>query len=563
MKFEENTLYFGDCLQIMRGWSSECADLVYLDPPFNSDANYNNIFKGSGLFGKSLNPQVKAYEDIWTWSDEAFDRLERVKNAAANPASKVIQGFELFMPKSKMLSYTSYMAERLFECWRVLKPTGSLYLHCDPTANSYLRVIMDAIFGEKNFRNEIVWKRTSSHNSAKRWGPIHDTLLYYSKTEQCAWNRVLQSLTQDYIDKFYRFEDEKGVFRTSDLTGPGKRSGDSGKAWSGYNPSQSGRGRHWALPPDRSFPDWFMFPDGYAQLKPREKLDVLDQQGLIHWPKKEGGQPQFKRYLTEKSGQPLQSLILDIPPTPKNEQLGYPTQKPLALLDRIIRASSNEGDIVLDPFCGCGTSTESALNNKRLAVGIDIYAPALNLINDLRIVPQGRPALPVKGAPTNLTEACFLHTQDPYMFQDWAVSLIPGLAVNPKKSGDGGVDGAGVMASKPVNCDLRGVIAEVTGSPGSQVGKYRALKGVLDDNEAAMGILITLETQTKWREWEQGSKRPSVEVSGRAYPSMQPFSIQEYFEKQGDWKRVIELPLMLDPFTGKPARQNLFSDIAS
>lgn len=463
MKFEKNTLYFGDCLQIMRDWPAECVDLIYLDPPFNSDANYNNIFKGKGLFGKSLNPQVKAYEDIWTWGAETSARMKRMRDATANPASKVIRGFEMIMPANKMLSYSSYMAERLFECWRVLKPTGSLYLHCDPTANSYLRIIMDAIFGEENFRNEIIWKRTSSHNRAKRWGPITDTLLYYSKSDQYVWNRVLQSFTQDYID-------------------------------------------------------------------------------------------------TEKSGQPLQNLILDIRPTPKREQLGYPTQKPLALLDRIIRASSNEGDLVLDPFCGCGTSVESALNNNRLAVGIDIYAPALNLINDLRIVPQGRPALPVRGAPMNLTEARFLHKQDPYMFQDWAVSLIPGLAVNPKKSGDGGVDGAGVMASKPENCDLRGVVVEVTGSPGSQVGKYRALKGVLDDNEAALGILITLETQAKRFEWQQSSKRPFVKVGGREYPPMQCFSIQQFFENERDWKRVINLPLMLDPFTGKPARQSLFTD---
>ena len=320
----------------MRDWPAECVDLIYLDPPFNSDANYNNIFKGKGLFGKSLNPQVKAYEDIWTWGAEAEARLERMLGATANPASKVIRGFEAFMPADKMLSYASYMAERLFECWRVLKPTGSLYLHCDPTANSYLRLILDAIFDDKNFRNEIVWKRTRGRGHGKRWGSVHDSLLFYTKSKTFTWNNVFV-FDAEYVAKTYKLEDERGRYSTVSLTAPGVTRGEGGKPYKDYDPATI-KG-HWKVPRTGKYAEWIdqnVIPGFQEIVSIHERLAKLEAADMVVWSK--NGIPRIKRYIDGYPGTKVNDLFLDIPPTPKREQLGYPTQKPLALLDRIIRA---------------------------------------------------------------------------------------------------------------------------------------------------------------------------------------------------------------------------------
>ena len=228
------------------------------------------------------------------------------------------------------------MAARLLEMRRVLKPTGSIYLHCDPTMSHYLKLVMDAVFGRRNFRNEIVWKRQSAHSRARRYGPVHDVLLYYFSTDRPTWNRTLQTYDQTYIDSFYRSKDEHGRRYTSgDLTGPGLRTGSSGIPWRAYDPGC--QSRHWELPPDRSLPSWFVFPDGYARMTCQERLDVLDAQSLIAWPK-QGRVPRFKRYLSAMGGIAVQDVITDIVPVQAHgkERVGYPTQKPLALLERII-----------------------------------------------------------------------------------------------------------------------------------------------------------------------------------------------------------------------------------
>ena len=275
-------------------------------------------------------------------------------------------------------SYLAYMAARLLEMRRVLKPTGSLYLHCDPTMSHYLKLVMDAIFGRARFQNEVIWKRQSSHNRAKRWGPVHDTILFYA-APGFTWNRALQPLDVEYVKRFYRHTDERGKFRVDNLTGPGLRAGDTGQPWQEIDLSD--RGRHWEVPPDRALPDWFVFPGGYAQMTARQRLAVLDQQGLINWPTR-GSMPGFKRYLTSKSGASVTDTVLDIPPLSHaaRERVGYPTQKPLALLERIIKASSNAGDVVLDPFAGCATACVSAESLHREWVGIDISPKAAELV---------------------------------------------------------------------------------------------------------------------------------------------------------------------------------------
>ena len=351
----------------MRGMNSASVDLIYLDPPFNSKTDYSAPI-GSVAAGA-------AFKDTWTLSDidaewinllqDRHPALWRVLLAAMTDSDK---------------SYLTYMAVRLLEMRRVLKPTGSLYLHCDPTMSHYLKVVLDAVFGRSAFLSEVIWKRQSSHNRTKRWGPIHDCIFYYSQgSSQPIWNRILQPLDQDYVDRFYRHSDEHGQYRVSDLTGPGLRDGDTGQPWKEVDPAA--RGRHWELPPDRALPDWFVFPDGYAGMPARRRLDVLDDQGLIYWPPR-GTMPGFKRYLTSASGAPATDIVADIPPLSAGakERLGYPTQKPLSLLRRIVAASSNPGDVVFDPFCGCATTLVAADDLGRSWVGIDISEKAAELV---------------------------------------------------------------------------------------------------------------------------------------------------------------------------------------
>ena len=300
--WKNRTMWTGDNLPVLRGMNSGCVDLIYLDPPFNSNRNYSAPI-GSKAAGA-------AFKDTWTLDD--VDVAWHGEIAEQNPAVYAAIGAAGEAHGKGMKSYLIMMAVRLMEIHRLLTPTGSLYLHCDPTASHYLKTLMDAIFGPRQFRNEVVWKRTSSHNRAKRWGPIHDTILFYSAGSKFTWNRVLQPLDAAYVENFYRHKDGKGRYRVSDLTGPGLRDGDTGQPWQDIDPAS--RSRHWELPPDHALPEWFTFPNGYADMLARERLDVLNKQGLIYWPAKQGGVPGFKRYLGAHSGSPVQDLILDIKP---------------------------------------------------------------------------------------------------------------------------------------------------------------------------------------------------------------------------------------------------------
>ena len=367
--WKNHTIWTGDNLPIMRGLNSECVDLIYLDPPFNSNQDYAAPI-GSKAAGA-------AFKDTWTLDD--VDRIWLLLLRDKDPVLyHVVEGARRVHGNS-MASYLSMMAQRLEEMKRCLKPTGSIYLHCDPTASHYLKLLMDSVLGQSNFMNEVIWKRTSSHNSAKRWGPVHDTILFYGGGGKTTWNRVLQPLDEKYVERFYRHQDANGRYRISDLTGSGTRSGESGRDWAGVDPTSIGR--HWAVPAKRSLPEWFSCPTGYDAMTVQERLDVLDRQGLVHWPDREG-MPGFKRYLTAKSGAAIQDMVLDIRPLSKGQQesVGYPTQKPVALLERIIKASSNEGDVVLDPFCGCATACVAAERHHRQWLGIDISERAAELV---------------------------------------------------------------------------------------------------------------------------------------------------------------------------------------
>ena len=276
----------GNNLDVLRGLNSESIDLIYADPPFNSNKNYEAPI-GSKTGGAG-------FKNTWTlsdvdiaWQGEIADREPKVYNAIDNA--------DIVHSKS-MKNYLIMMAVRLLELRRVLKPTGSLYLHCNPTANSYLRVLLDAVFGATQFRNEITWKRQSSHNRARQWAPVHDTLLFYTAAEY-TWNRILEPLDQEYIKPFDRHKDDEGHYQASDLTARGTRTGDTGKTWQNVDPTYFGR--HWEVPPDHALPEWFVHPDGYAQMQARERLDELNKQGLVYWPPR-GRIPKFKRYLNRR-----------------------------------------------------------------------------------------------------------------------------------------------------------------------------------------------------------------------------------------------------------------------
>ncbi len=361
--FANRTMWTADNLDIMRGMNSDCVDLIYLDPPFNSNRTYSAPV-GSEAAGA-------AFKDTWTLDD--IDLAWHGEIADREPALYAVIDAAGAAHGSGMKSYTIMMAVRLIEMKRILKDTGSLYLHCDPTASHYLKLIMDAVFGRDNFRNEIVWKRTSAHSGARRFGPIHDVLLFYSKSKKYRWNRVYQPYDQDYIKNNFRREDANGrKYKTGDLTGAGTRDGESGQPWRGHDPTS--KGRHWAIP--RNFPGAENVPESTI-----EALEYLDEIGRIYWPPR-GSVPSFKQYLDEMKGMAAQDIIADIGAlkSRSKEKVGYPTQKPLVLLDRIIRASSNAGDLVLDPFCGCATACVAAERLSRQWAGIDLSAKAAELV---------------------------------------------------------------------------------------------------------------------------------------------------------------------------------------
>ena len=474
IRFAPNTLYYGDCLDIMRDFSDNCVDLICLDPPLNSYVQYHSIFKGSEL---SARPEFKAFDSMWSWDAASAARVRKIKNDIANPALKVITAFETMIPRSQMLSYTSYMAQRLFEMHRVLKDTGSIYLHCDPTVSHYLKLVMDAVFGPKNFRNEIVWHYSSLSATKKYFPKKHDVILFYSKSERWTFNH--NDVRIPYAESIKNRIQYKGSGLTQ----------NAGSSW-------------------------------------------INEKGKIP------------------------DSVWEIPLPKGNERLGFPTQKPLPLYERMIKASSNPGDIVLDPFVGSGTTIEAARRNNRKAIGIDILPLALRLINRHRLTPQGMGVMPVQGVPVDMETATQLVESDPYKFQDWTISLIDGLVPNPKRSDDDGVDGFGMLHDKPDNMDRKAIIVQVTGARGSQRAKFERLGTTIRNTAVAMGIFITLDTQTSQRDWIHDLE--PVIIGKTRYEPIQCFSIEEYYKNGEKYEPPLRLPPLVNPLTGKPMQKTLF-----
>lgn len=496
----QNRLYYGDCLDVLRTLESESVDLIYLDPPFNSKRDYNAFF--SAADHKDANAQITAFEDTWHWGEQAqkeYDDLLRNPQAGAL-GETLMPALRRFLAESDMMAYLTMMASRLIELRRVLKNTGSLYLHCDPTASHYLKIVLDGIFGARNFRNEIIWKRTSAHNSAKRWGPIHDSLLFYSKSDNKIWNATFQEFSKDAVNNIYSKHDKKGQFATGDLTGAGTRNGESGLEWRGFNPTK--KGRHWAVP-SRSLPKWFEKPKNYESLTVQKKLDFLDDQNLIYWPEKEGGMPAFKRYLTEDKKIPIQDIISDIYPISptSQERLGYPTQKPVELLERIIKTSTNEGDIILDPFCGCGTAIHAAEKLGRKWIGIDITHLAIGLIRQRLKKAFPNCKFSEEGTPRDVASARHLAENNGldgrYQFQYWALFLAGALPAQDRKKGaDSGVDGYIWFFDNPDPLAKPKKIILSVKSGKIPANHIRELAGLLKE-PVEIAVLLTLEEPSK------------------------------------------------------------------
>jgi DNA modification methylase len=472
----ENLLYYGDNLDVLRQHiDDESVDLVYLDPPFNSNADYNVLFREHD--GTSAASQIMAFEDTWRWDQVSAALYHEVVEKGGDIARTLRAFFEI-LGASDMMAYLAMMAPRLVELHRTLKPTGSLYLHCDPIASHYLKLLLDAVFGPMHYRSEIIWKRTSAHSSAKRYGPVHDVLLFYTKSDTYTWNPQYTAHDPAYIERQYDQVDPDGRrWMDDNLTAAGTRNGSSGQTWRGYD--VAAKGNHWK----------------YAI----ETLEEMDRAGKLYWPSN-GGWPRFKRYLDQNKGRPLQDVWDDIFPINAigRERLGYPTQKPERLLDRILETTSNVGDVVLDPFCGCGTTVASAQRLDRHWIGIDITHLAIGLIRKRLVDAYGDSAqLRVIGEPVSLEDAKRLAEEDKFQFQAWALGRVGArIATSSKKGADKGIDGRLYYASGTKAGATDQVILSVKGGH-LKADDVRALEGVRAREKAAIGVLIAMEEPSK------------------------------------------------------------------
>ena len=471
-----NKLYYGDNLPILREYiDNGSVDLIYLDPPFNSNRSYNVLFKDES--GKEADAQITAFEDTWHWGHDAEESYRDIIQNAAPVVSNMISALRQFVGTNQMMAYLTMMTARLIELHRVLKPTGSIYLHCDPTASHYLKVVMDAIFGIDNYRDEIIWKRTTAHNDTTSWGNVHDTILWYSKSSDFVWNPVYLEHDEEYKKRFRNKDADGRLWTDGNLTAKGLSGG-------GYTYEYKGATSLWRVP--------------------LETMKRLDAEGRLHFTRTGG--IRLKNYLDEMPGRPLQDVITDIYPinSQAQERLGYPTQKPLALLERIIQASSNEGDVVLDPFCGCGTAVVAAEKLKRPWIGIDVTHLSISLMkyrmkDAFGLVEQKDYV--VVGEPETISGARQLASDDRYQFQWWALSLIQakplggqGGSREGKKGSDKGIDGVINFINEKNN--LERVLVQVK-SGHVRSGDVRDLRGVVEREQAAIGIFITLEDPSR------------------------------------------------------------------
>jgi site-specific DNA-methyltransferase (adenine-specific) len=467
----KNQLYYGDNLRILRDHiKEESVDLIYLDPPFNSNADYNVIFKEQS--GHDSSAQITAFKDTWHWTQESEDTYHDLITESPENLTKLMQAYRSFLGTNDMLAYLTMMAPRIIELHRVLKPTGSFYLHCDPTASHYLKLILDSIFGSNKFLNEIVWCYRKWTNAAEHFQKNHDVLLMYSKNRrQHTFNKLFND------DAPQKKNYEKG-WHTNVINGVRQllvydRDKAEHKISEGnYHKVVYREGQH-----EVALPDWW-------------EISILNSQS--------------------------------------KERLGYPTQKPEALLERIINASSNKGDVVLDPFCGCGTTINVAERLGRKWIGIDITHLAVSLMRSRLQDSFGKDLAPyeVVGEPKDLASAEALALQDRYQFQWWAVGLVNGRPAQDKKKGkDFGIDGNLYFFDDTSNKPKRIVISVKSGNIKS--GDIRDLNGVLVREKAEIGAFLTLKPATKDMTKEALSSGHYESQNFGKFPKVQILTIEE------------------------------------
>ncbi len=507
----ENSLYYGDNLDILRRYiKDESVDLIYLDPPFNSKATYNMLFKEHS--GEQSEAQFQAFEDTWHWDASAALAYQEVAERGEKISQAVIS-MRSMLGDNDMMAYISMMSIRLIELRRVLKSSGSIYLHCDPTASHYLKILMDMVFGPVNFRNEITWKRRYGFSSAvhesNRFGNCTDTILFYSKSEEAEfypqYNKDSKEY-QDYIKSSFTMQDEDGrLFQATSLTNPAYRP-NLIYEYKGYKPPANG---------------WMIT---------KEKMEQWDKEGRIYFPSNKNGRLRRKSYVDELRGMPIQNLWDDIEflGSHDNERLGFPTQKPLALLERIIQASSDPGDIVLDPFCGCGTAIIAAQKLNRQWIGIDITHLAITVMKRRLIdIFEPDPNFKIIGEPTSLEDAKELARTDPYQFQWWILGFVGARPADGKKGADKGIDGR-LFFHEQDGGETKQVIFSVKAG-GTNASHIRDLHGVIDREKAAIGVLITMEAPTKPMKSEAASGGIYSSPWGN-HPKLQILTVEDLLE---------------------------------
>ena len=477
--FVDNTLFYGDNLPILREYvADESVDLIYLDPPFNSNRTYNVLFRQEG--GEEAEAQIAAFEDTWHWNRAAEETYHGLVTHAPAHVGQMVGALREFIGENQMMAYLVMMAARLVELHRVLRPTGSLYLHCDPTASHYLKIVLDTIFEPLNFRSEITWKRYSAHNDARRTYPtVTDTILFYAKSKLTQFNVVRGAYDDSYIEKNFRHVEANGRrYAINNLQSPNPRPNLT-YPYKGYPPPPNG----WKVS--------------------REKMEELDKQGRLYFPTNPDGRIRLKYYLDDLPGMVVTNLWDDIQSLSgaHAERLGYPTQKPLALLERIISASSNPGDVVLDPFCGCGTTIAAAQKLGRLWIGIDITYLSIALQKNRLNTAFPDAKYEVIGEPTTLHDAQQLAQENRYQFQWWALSLIKARPYGSdstgkqgKKGADKGVDGLITFMDDHTGAAKRVIIQVKSGHVSRPM--ISELVGTINRESAAIGVFLTLEEPT-------------------------------------------------------------------
>ncbi|MHA6781896.1 DNA methyltransferase [Pseudonocardia saturnea] len=555
-----NQLFYGDNLDVMR--SGEIApnsvDLVYLDPPFNSNRIYNVLF---GAVGDAA-AQVQAFDDTWKWTnetDQTYDAL--IGGTLPTHVADALQAMRGLLSESNLMAYLVNMTPRLVELHRLLKRSGSLYIHCDPTASHYLKVILDVIFGAEFFCNEIVWRRTGAHTPRRSFGPTHDIILLYTKSANYYFNIIRRPYTRKHVDSRYKLQpDGRWKFTSGGnvLTGAGAGGGESSQPWRGFDPAP--KNRHWAIP---GFVASQMAPE-FLTMGTLDRLEAAYQAGLIEiipgraW-------PEPVRYLGVGDGSPVgdiwsyqpgtegvlasgdQCIDEDVaylgPTSP--ERLGYPTQKPVGLMERIINASCPPDGVVLDPFCGCGTTLDAAVRLNRRWIGIDITYLSVDLIRNRLRTTHGDSidsTYEVLGVPADLSGAHALFARSPFDFERWAVSLVRGTP-NAKQVGDRGSDGI-IRFVTGRKSNSRAIVS-VKGGRQLAPTMVRDLEGVVAKTSSAeIGILITLHPTTKGMRDAAATGGTYRDWVGNTYPKIQLFSIEELLSGAKP-----KMPPVIPPYT--------------